>query len=624
MSAATDIREYSIDANGDTMVFSPASTPAQTAPQHSTQEITDGYRVPFQPATSTEFPAGRLLETHREKDRWTKPTAIQIRSPFSNALLTGIPYQVGLFPVISPDGRQVLIRYIDDPKGMPEAWKRNPFEKLLADNGFIGTPLLALYDLRSKRTTVPLETPWTQNVPLWSPDSQSFVVNAVSAVGSRWEERDRQNQSSGEKHLFWVRLGTEEVDCIASHVANTSEQALAWDRNETLFVHTSANTIGRFVHKDNSWHQDESAVIPLPDLYRFAQMTTNGTYVAGEYQSAMVPPEIFLYPSDGKSVEVLQKLNPQFENLLLAPVEKIHWSTDTGYVVDGFLFIPPDYKSDERYPLVIQTKPDAGGFVCDSGVNHYPSFAPQPIADAGMMYLIRNYPESWNMTQEIEHYSKKYPHGVDEAAFETEVWDSAVRSLTAQGMIDPQRVGIIGFSRSGWYTEFALAFGKTRYAAATVTDNIQYSFSEYFLHHTRQIMQDANAIYGGPPSGETLHNWMNYSISFNMDKIHAPLLMEEMGHNAPMESGLSVPINLAAHYELFAGLNALGRPVELYYYPLEAHQPDAPRARLETLQRNLDWYRFWLQGYKRPSPEDTSQYVRWDHLKSLTSVENTP
>jgi len=123
--------------------------------------------------------------------------------------------------------------------------------------------------------------------------------------------------------------------------------------------------------------------------------------------------------------------------------------------------------------------------------------------------------------------------------------------------------------------------------------------------------------YGGPPYGATLKNWLDYSISFNVDKIHAPLLMEEMGYGMSYANINAPPIGLAQSFEIFAGLNRLNKPVELYYYPNESHLPDHPQARLATLQRNVDWYRFWLQNYERPNPEDSNQYVRWRKLREL-------
>jgi hypothetical protein len=57
--------------------------------------------------------------------------------------------------------------------------------------------------------------------------------------------------------------------------------------------------------------------------------------------------------------------------------------------------------------------------------------------------------------------------------------------------------------------------------------------------------------------------------------------------------------------------------VEMYYYPTEGHTPEHPQARLATMQRNVDWYRFWLQDYERPNPEDPQQYVRWGKLREI-------
>jgi hypothetical protein len=76
------------------------------------------------------------------------------------------------------------------------------------------------------------------------------------------------------------------------------------------------------------------------------------------------------------------------------------------------------------------------------------------------------------------------------------------------------------------------------------------------------------------------------------------------------------PDNLAVKEELFVGLNELNKPVELYYYPNEQHQVDHPVARIASLQRNVDWFRFWLQDYRRPAPEDPEQYARWELMRS--------
>ncbi len=74
-------------------------------------------------------------------------------------------------------------------------------------------------------------------------------------------------------------------------------------------------------------------------------------------------------------------------------------------------------------------------------------------------------------------------------------------------------------------------------------------------------------MYGGPPSVKTLKNWLDNSISFNLDKVSAPLLMEVMGYGKKYENPDAPPDNVAVHNEIFVGLTQLHKPVEYDYYP---------------------------------------------------------
>jgi hypothetical protein len=66
----------------------------------------------------------------------------------------------------------------------------------------------------------------------------------------------------------------------------------------------------------------------------------------------------------------------------------------------------------------------------------------------------------------------------------------------------------------------------------------------------------------------------------------------------------------------------LKRPVQLYFFPNQGHQPDAPEARLESLQQNIDWFRFWLQGYEDSDPAKAQQYARWRLLRKEQEDEH--
>jgi hypothetical protein len=93
-----------------------------------------------------------------------------------------------------------------------------------------------------------------------------------------------------------------------------------------------------------------------------------------------------------------------------------------------------------------------------------------------------------------------------------------------------------------------------------VADNVQYNLSEYWLENSRAVRQGYDAMYGGPPYGPSLENWKKYSISFNLDKFHTPLLMEENGYGVTPDR-LSVPWNIVLTAEIYTGLTQLKKPV---------------------------------------------------------------
>lgn len=615
-----DIVEYSIDRSGSTIVFATQQQEGERGLQWTPEEIATGYRIPFNESGLYIFPKRRLFITRWDKGGfWPTPSPLTVRSPFSDKTISDLPTYQRLYLSLSPDGRRLVFRYLDEK--MPDEWKASPFGRRTSTIGFPGVVVTVLLDLNTGVTSVPARFPFITSLPLWSSDSGSFVVAGYSPVGSNWEKEDfaKYKGNPGEVHLFRVMLHSGLTDKVVDHIANGYEQPLYWGEEGRLLVHTSDNSVSELTESAGRWKALN--VWTIPHLYRNAALASDGQRIIGDYQDTTTPPSLSLYEPDRQGGTTLVRLNPQFDDLTLASPREVQWTTSTGYEVHGVLLEPPYFKPGIAYPLVIQTKPYSGQFVCDTGDSHYPSFVPEPIANAGMLYLMRTYPEDYLEQDEREHYPKGYPGQIAEAAFQMDIWDSAVKAFSARGLVDSNRVGLIGFSRSGWYTEFALAHSKIRYRAATAADNAEYSLGESWYLHTTGSIQGYDAMYSGPPFGSSLKNWLDYSVSFNLDKFHTPLLMEEMGYGRQYTNRHEPPDTLAMSFEVFAGLNRLNKPVELYYYPNEEHQIDHPKARLATLQRNLDWYRFWLQGYERPNPEDPDQYLRWRHLRTLEQHE---
>lgn len=629
VSAPKDIDEYAINDKGDTVVYALREDVAK-AYAHTSIERAAGYRVSSNTIPSSGMvwrspwiPYKLWLRRRMVGGGWTKPSVLNLRSPFTRLPLATVRASSRFAFSFSPDGHKLLINLADidmtkpqeiDGSRLPSAWAQSPtYRRRAAAGGQIW--ITVLHNLETGETSMPFPTPGAAGTPRWSPDGQAFYIVANAPVGSALEAREEESHPSPSKpwHVWRVELGSGRADIVHSDVRDPFHTIL-WVKAQSIGLLTASHRIATMVSTPSGWSIQSEYDIAA-QYSNFGDLASDGFQTVLDYQSSETPPELRFYRNGDKTAFTTLPLNPRFKNLQFAVSREFSWATSRGTSLKGSLLLPPDYNPAIRYPLVIQTKSQQSAFVCDSGSEHYPSFAPQPMATQGLLYL------SINAGDLSSHYPPGYPGGIGEAIFYTDVWDSAVRELDHLGIIDVTRVGIIGYSRTGWHTQFALAHASTHYAAATSTDNIQYSLGEYWLLHSAIATGPYDAMYGGPPYGYSLGDWMKYSISFNMDKIHTPLLIEAMGYGVLDDTIGESPVNLSLRYEIVTALDRLKKPVELYYYPNEQHQPDHPKARLASIQRNIDWYRFWLQAYERPEPEDPDQYNRWRRLRSLRDAD---
>jgi dipeptidyl aminopeptidase/acylaminoacyl peptidase len=621
---AGDITDYSMSDDGKTIAV--AVRVADTSQESSQlgREDEHGHRLDFQTPSVPNRPRRRVsILTGVDSEHWTTAQNVTFRSPLSGNEITDITDSHSMHINLSPDGRYLLLDNIEEFGGitLPKTWRSSKVVSFL-DGWFDGLIVNYLYDTKTKTASMPLQSPVVRHTT-WAPDSRSFASVALAPVGSSWETRDlsKGKPSDHSTHLFAVDVTTGEV----SELLERADRApLGWTLDAGIVTRDQSGRIRYFQRTTEQWTATKTLQVPLSDLSSHGTLVTNGVRVVGEYERADIAPQIFEYQSPSKIVKVIAKLNPQGDNLVLPKSEKISWTTSTGYRATGLLLLPPDYNPKHRYPLVVEDGSIlySGGFVCDSGPDHVSSFARGILADSEIMYLMRSWPgiDNW----ENNFFPTGYPGLVAEAAFKMDLVESAVRYLNARDMIDPTKVGLIGFSRGGWYAEYALAHSSISFAAATATDNVLYSFGEYWNSHNDEVMRGDDALYGGPPYGATLRDWLDYSISFNVDRIHTPLLMEVMGYGLKDDNPQTLPANLAAAGEIVEGLRKLNRPVELYYYPDEQHQPDHPQARIASLQRNVDWYRFWLQGYERLDLKDRQQYRHWELMRKERNSDGTP
>jgi len=319
-----------------------------------------------------------------------------------------------------------------------------------------------------------------------------------------------------------------------------------------------------------------------------------------------VPPKIFVSEPQTQRKELLLDLNPQFSELNLGKAERFEWKNE-GIELVGGLYLPPDYKEGNRYPVVVQTHGfDPGRFSMD-GLHEWSSgYAARFLAAKGIvvlqMFKLKD-PKDSNRVGGNRALGAKEQQSWKK--FTVYAVESALDSLDRRHLIDPAHVGIMGFSRTVCFAADALTHSKHEFGAAILVDGIDCGYFGYVAFGSDPDKEDLNG--GRPPFGENLNVWQKEAPGFNLDKVHAPVRLEAHGASA----------GVLELWEWFSGLSRLRKPVEYVYLPDADHMLVRPWERRTSQEGAVDWFRFWLQDYEDPAPAKAEQYKRWHELRKL-------
>lgn len=373
----------------------------------------------------------------------------------------------------------------------------------------------------------------------------------------------------------------------ASFRGSDNEIALQW-------LHDGAATTDVYEHRGAQW------VLRAKENAEGANTDTTLSL----HQDIDEPASLWATDKAKSRTKLLWNPNPEFAAVALGSAKVYRWRDKSGYDWRGGLVLPPHYIPGQRYPLVLQTH----GFYNDHEFlvdgSFTTGFAAQPLAAAGIIVL-----------QMEDREDRHIRPASEEATMSVMGIEAAIDQLNKDGLIDTSRVGIIGFSRTHWYVEEALIHDPHRYRAATLIDGVDQSYVTdiLFAPNNPLAANEQEAANGGKPFGSNLSNWLRTAAGFNLDKVIAPVRIEAIG--TPSVLG---------EWEIYSSLLQQGKPVDFILIPNGQHILQSPIDRLTSQQGNVDWFRFWLQGYEDPDPTKRKQYDRWHHLRELRDAKSVP
>jgi hypothetical protein len=400
-----------------------------------------------------------------------------------------------------------------------------------------------------------------------------------------------------------VEIPTLEVHCFifAKNEPNTEGlhlKNLSFGNNEDevvlqLDTTTLENLVQRFSYYDAKWELVTTKRQVEPRKTDSAQgRKGNEDLELIVEQTLNDPPALWARSNRIGQSRELWNPNPQFDHIEFGNVTVFRWKDKSGYEWTGGLVKPVGYVPGKRYPLVIQTYMFYDGEFMTDGTDPT-AFAARELASAGMVVLQIQKKSAFTLNDA-------------EAQDHLEGYRSAIERLSNDGLIDPSKVGMVGFSWTCWYVENALIKAPKLFAAATVADGVIHSYMDYLVAGVSNptIQEQDDRIIGARPFGRGLEQWMQMAPGFNLDKVQTPLRIEAM-----------TPMSILEEWEIYSSLRMQGKPVDLIYFPFGTHIHQKPLERFESQQGDVDWFRFWLQEYEDPDPAKRSEYGRWEKLR---------
>lgn len=480
---------------------------------------------------------------------------------------------------LSPNGQYLIARALL-PK-IPTLWSE--YASLSP-----GPPFVSQYEIINTQTgekrplldAPAVSSTCSEGDIVWSANAKSVVVaqSYLPLNVPDFRERDRRKSK---RMLVEIKIPTLEI----MRISESDFCPLGWDSNENLLAESSnikqddrgPSELHKLERIEGGWNEVKTPTSPK---------TQNEQITVTLEEDMNSPPQFFATGAGGKKKSFLMDLNPQFKNLTFGKVEDIAFDATDGRRVHAGLYLPPNYDKQKRYPLVIQTHGWNPERFWITGP-YATAFAAQPLASAGIIVL------QVELSKETEEMS---------------AYEGGIEYLNRLGIVDLDRIGIIGFSVTGIGAEYTLIRSKYRFAAATLADvsDVGYFFYLSLIPALYWRYPSIESLNGTVPFGDGLRTWLERSPGFNLNKVNTPVRLEANQRASPL--GI---------WEWFAGLSRLGKPVELVYKPDAGHVLVRPWDELASEQGNVDWFRFWLKGEEDPDPAKAEQYTRWRRLRQL-------
>jgi dipeptidyl aminopeptidase/acylaminoacyl peptidase len=530
----------------------------------------------------------------------------------------------------SPDGeRVVLVMHAAEDAKAPKPWVIGTFHFKADKDGYLTAQSrshLYLLDVDSGALSALTSDPErADSLPAFSPDGQqiAYVSNGnggprevgvdevylVAAVADSKPRRLLSTWSPNRQRLAWspdgkliaflqgneLKYNAYIMDTLAvAEVKSGGVRALTGSLDRAV-LSPAFSSDGRsilFAVEDDGTQYPAQVTLASGAIERLAHpMVVHELAAAAGHTAVLVSSDqapVEAYALEAGRLRALSAHNRTlFAELALGAVQDIAFRSRDGTPVHGQIVKPPDFVSGRRYPTIVWIHGGPNGQDDHSlQLEGYgPPLERQLFATHGYVVLAINYRGGTGR-------GAKFARSITADWGHKEVEDllAGVDYAIAQGVADPARLGVGGWSYGGLLTDYLIA-SDTRFKAAisgagSGNQLSTWGSDEYIVEYNAEL---------GPP-WRTPALWLKVSYPFfHADRIHTPTLF--LGG----DKDFNVPI--AGGEQMYQALSTLGIATQLVVYPGEYHVLTRPSFLVDRSERYLGWMGKYLGDKSRPAAQ---------------------
>src|SRR5262249_24243474 len=314
------------------------------------------------------------------------------------------------------------------------------------------------------------------------------------------------------------------------------------------------------------------------DVVAEAFSMSDGAGMAVVMNDTTHTPDLFLAGRQERPVR-LTNLNPQVDTWKLPQISIVSWKARDGTPVEGILELPPSYRKGEKVPLVVAIH--GGPTTADRYHLQFWIYGRTLLPAKGYAVLCPNYRGSTG-------YGDKFLTDLLGRENDLDVEDilTGADALVKEGIADPDRLGVMGWSNGGYLTNCCIT-KTTRFQAASSRARLGHTVLDWGATD-----EPAYAIVfkkGFPWNRSDLYH--KASPTYALDKIRTPTLIHVGGSGERCPPGHS--------RMLYRALKEYVKvPTELLVYPGEPHGLTKYKNRKAKMEWDLAWFDRYILGAK--------------------------